>query len=417
MDIFSWNSFVALNWPVKPNGDADSSVVIGSASNGDNKTVWEDWIATADIFNLPSGQTPTWGERYVPKACLDNPDYKAGMKVLDQAAKSDDFFEQAFDSGALIDQAKNFVRYEILINQDMFKTIKDKNWYTPEGQDAAAGDFNFTCGDNDTGEEGAIMIKAAWKLLSSLDDPTRYHVDDAMVFTPKKYSSTGADICIHQPIGLVGLHIVHKTIKQPQWIWSSFEHVDNVPNCENQNTFFTNPEALNTPTCPSELTGTYSFNSASCASGGGDCTACNKKPDSNGPDSSFFVDQPGQSAQLCRENALETSAPPVNQGYIDLLKGVNENSVWANYFLIGTQWNTNIETTCGNNTTAVMTDILPQYKILNAHQKGVPLPLANSTMETYEQKDSNCIDCHSGATNHDGKLKSDFVWFLSQELK
>ena len=63
------------------------------------------------------------------------------------------------------------------------------------------------------------------------------------------------------------------------------------------------------------------------------------------------------------------------------------------------------------------TDILPQYKILNAHQKGVPLPLANSTMETYEQKDSNCIDCHSGATNHDGKLKSDFVWFLSQELK
>ena len=35
--------------------------------------------------------------------------------------------------------------------------------------------------------------------------------------------------CTARDIALVGLHIVTKTRSRPQWIWSSFEHVDNVP--------------------------------------------------------------------------------------------------------------------------------------------------------------------------------------------
>ena len=30
-------------------------------------------------------------------------------------------------------------------------------------------------------------------------------------------------------VGLVGLHIVQRTPSRPQWIWSTFEQVDNVP--------------------------------------------------------------------------------------------------------------------------------------------------------------------------------------------
>ena len=30
-------------------------------------------------------------------------------------------------------------------------------------------------------------------------------------------------------MGLVGLHIAHKTQHQPNWIWSTFEHVANAP--------------------------------------------------------------------------------------------------------------------------------------------------------------------------------------------
>ena len=30
-------------------------------------------------------------------------------------------------------------------------------------------------------------------------------------------------------MGLIGFHAVHKTVGRPQWIWTSFEHVKNVP--------------------------------------------------------------------------------------------------------------------------------------------------------------------------------------------
>ena len=38
-DIYSWNTFIALNWPPGPDGNADPSKKIGQ--NGDNDTVWE----------------------------------------------------------------------------------------------------------------------------------------------------------------------------------------------------------------------------------------------------------------------------------------------------------------------------------------------------------------------------------------
>src|SRR5262245_11713672 len=37
-DIFSWNSFIALNWPPGPDGNGDPTKKIGST--GDNPTVW-----------------------------------------------------------------------------------------------------------------------------------------------------------------------------------------------------------------------------------------------------------------------------------------------------------------------------------------------------------------------------------------
>src|SRR5207237_1051738 len=35
--------------------------------------------------------------------------------------------------------------------------------------------------------------------------------------------------CLRKTLGLVGFHVVHKTKNRPQWIWTSFEHKDNVP--------------------------------------------------------------------------------------------------------------------------------------------------------------------------------------------
>src|SRR5208283_5128035 len=44
-----------------------------------------------------------------------------------------------------------------------------------------------------------------------------------------KSLEAGVRVCGKRDVALVGLHIVVKTQYRPQWIWSSFEHVDNVP--------------------------------------------------------------------------------------------------------------------------------------------------------------------------------------------
>lgn len=410
MDIFSWQSFVALNWPMNSDGNVDTNTVIGG--NGDNETVWETWMSTADILDIPEGDVPVWGEHHVPQACEDNSDYKAGMKIIDQASKSDSFFQEAFDTGSLVDQSANFVRYEVIVNQDMFNTITSEKLYSASALKKRTEQVSFTCGSNETGEEGAIMIKAAWKVLTSDDDLARYHTDDAMVYVPAKYTSNKTDSCVKANIGLVGMHIVHKTVQQPQWVWSSFEHIDNVPDCDKQNTFFTDPSKLNIPTCPTQRDQQYSFYSDDNQSG----TSCNAAPAPNAGDD-YHLDKPGNKSQLCRANALETSAPPVNQAYQTLLKAINHESVWQHYQLIGTQWNSNIESSCQTDTTYVKKDTLPQYKIKDSSADIVPLPMGNITMEGYEQGTSNCLSCHASAkTTNLSDVNSDFVWFLSQEI-
>ena len=35
--------------------------------------------------------------------------------------------------------------------------------------------------------------------------------------------------CLRKTLGLVGFHVGHKTEGRRQWIWTSFEHMQNVP--------------------------------------------------------------------------------------------------------------------------------------------------------------------------------------------
>ena len=56
-DIYSWNTFIALNWPPGPDGNGDPNKTIGQ--NGDNDTVWEHYRNVSDIF-LPGGKRPTY---------------------------------------------------------------------------------------------------------------------------------------------------------------------------------------------------------------------------------------------------------------------------------------------------------------------------------------------------------------------
>ena len=56
--------------------------------------------------------------------------------------------------------------------------------------------------------------------------------------------------CLDRTLGLIGFHAVHKTVARPQWIWTSFEHVKNVPD--------------RTEVAANKLSGPYNFFNVKC---------------------------------------------------------------------------------------------------------------------------------------------------------
>jgi hypothetical protein len=81
-DIFSWASFVALNWPSNPDGTPMDGPI---TSNPTAPRVWEAYIAATGVFKaqgaLPDpwgGRTPSWRPSYLTisgarRCCLPPP--------------------------------------------------------------------------------------------------------------------------------------------------------------------------------------------------------------------------------------------------------------------------------------------------------------------------------------------------------
>ncbi|HEV7505239.1 MAG TPA: cytochrome C [Thermoanaerobaculia bacterium] len=385
-DIFSWNSFNAVIWPPAPGGGGDPGKKPGDTPAGDNPTVWEGYRNVSNVF-LPNGKTPTWdGPVDVPPAC--KPLYQPGMKVLSQIGKTPDLLSETtepFETGPLVDQNHQYTRFEIVVNRGMFDYILSNSLYSKAGQTTFTGPVKFPCGGGN--QVGAIMIKASWKVMGAGDDASRFHTAKALVYTPATVNPPVRESCNAQTVGLVGLHIGHKVNSAPQWIWSTFEQVDNVP---------TQSEVH-----AGMLRSHYNYFDPKCK----DC-AVNKAPPRP------WVPNAGTSpaTQVVRLDTLpgfaSQSAAAQNQTGQALLKGVNPKSVWQYYGLISTQWPTDPGP---GNCTASATD-----------PNGNPAPqfLANATLETYIQGttpnvSSSCIECHGNAAMTTGAA-SDFTYVLQR---
>jgi hypothetical protein len=389
-DIYSWNTFIALNWPPGPDGNGDPNKTIGK--NGDNDTVWEHYRDVADIF-LPGGAKPSYnGSVNVPTQCKAI--YKPGMRIISQVGKTPTVlteFSQPFNTGPLIAQNGNYTRYEILVNKPMFDYILSNTLYSKAGQKAFGNTpVKFTCGtvDNNgkTLVEGAIMVKSSWRIISPADKK-RFHTQTVLVYSPASQNPKYPASCSTKLMGLVGLHIGHKTNSGAQWLWSTFEHVDNAPTEADVKSGKLKPQ--------------YSYYNPKCK-------AC--KPNQVPPRPWDPTKISSFHSQVVRMNMFKgnefafTSAAERNADALKLLLGVSASSVWQNYELISTMWPTNTGTCQAN----------------PGDPLGTPAPsfLANTTLETYIQGmvpnvSSNCIECHNNATMTT-PVPSDFTYILQR---
>ena len=371
-DTFSWKSFVSLNWPVRADGRADAQTI---GANGDNATVWGVWMEDYRILVADGETPPAWGTPPVPPPACQAIGAAETARVLYHATKAEGVVSSSVQAqaGPLIDLNASYVRYEIVVNRLMYDYIVANRLYTQAGL-KAFGTIDFPARSRAMGAEGATMVKAAWKPLGDGDDPARFHTIDAYVVS--------GDQCARMRLGLVGMHISTKTESAPQWIWSTFEHVDNAPDAG------------------ADKSGHYNFYDPDCLqSGSGESCTPNALPDTP-----WDPTRPGQvPVQVVRVTPVDAETAALNAKFQAELKKANPDTVWANYMLIGTQY--------------------PQKPTDTTDPTGRPFPpyLANTAIETFMQGDtpmvsSSCIGCHNRATATPAAKPSDFTYILSRVM-
>jgi hypothetical protein len=398
-DFYSWLTFIALNSPAD-----GKNIVEGASPRKDARTKWEDvknFRQLADIMRDKGQKPEAWGTPAEPPAACPK---DAGQDMVIHL--EEETFNQPFKTGPLIDQNGNYALFDILMNQVMFDYIVENGLYTKEGQldfkqrdgrfsgspdvlsPHAPGVVNFPKGKviNDRrGAMGAIMLKVSWKIMDPVGDKglKDFHTINALVHTPEKIKD-GVKIadatCVMKKLGLIGFHVGHKTTGAPQWIWSTFEHVNNVPEQADVNA--------------GKALGPYSLFNARCKPK--DCPVNQTPPFPWEPGKELKFHDAKFKSQITRAIPLTRDVRELNKSFQALLKG----TVWANYQLIITQW--------------------PSDATNKIDRTGVPAPtyLANTTLETYSQgsiplASSSCMACHNNATTHAGS-PSDFTFTLEK---
>lgn len=404
-DIFSWQSFVALNWPADSTGKPWGGSI---ADHPDAPRVWENYKDLSEIFSTDAPLT------------LQLQNAKSNkLKYFYRTSKSPHKLDSLgtfldADGDPLIDRNLNFAVFEVKANPVESDFIAKNNLTTKRGIDSISAPVNeqdktlrqltMPASSAATKNVGAMEIKTAWRILDSArggDDYSRYYTRDAVISISAANSVSGVAFTIKAKVGLVGMHIIRKTGTFGNWIWSTFEHIDNTPDnlqeaqmnqkpahpwsFYNQTSIGVQP---NTPVTPfPQDSGRYKFDSI--------------WPYANRYAVTVYGEagnKPVYGTQAQRMYPIYYRTEQVN----DLWRRKLSGTVWANYKLIGSQW---------------AASTLTPGKPLPA----APAMLGNSTLETFVLGSSmgTCIGCHMNAQiKYNGDtVRTDLSFLLALHAK
>jgi hypothetical protein len=133
----------------------------------------------------------------------------------------------------LVDQNNNYIYYQISFNKAQYDFVRgvdnDPGTWLYRARYLAAAEMKapiaMPISSTAPSAPGAMMLKAAWKQLTAKDEASRYYWVNGFVYD----TTGGSAVCRAVKLGLIGFHIARKVGPFPQWVWSSFEQVDNVP--------------------------------------------------------------------------------------------------------------------------------------------------------------------------------------------
>jgi hypothetical protein len=368
-DDYSWRAFVALVWPAAAahRGVPDPTKKLGDPGPRvfeTYKSLWEvfhrDGSAPSESFDAyePAAQNACGAEAGFGKPVI------ASVSGLDELAQ----FGPGDMTGPLVAQNGRYIRTETLYNQAAYDYIVHRKLYlrselppvpSPRPTEPV---LRFP--------DGSIVLKAAWLDLDGLteEQKSRYYRRSATL----RDANTGR--CSVVTMGLIGLHIVQKTASRPQWIWSTFEHVDNVP-----------PARAGAP-------GRFALHD------GGEAAAPSANPLMLVP----LAKEPVRPYNVTRSavSPIHPKTAFTNLMYERKLKG----SIWEYYQLVMTQW----PRVQGEQSVPVPASLSGDASnTFPGLGSAAGSAFANVTMETFDQDrpQLGCMNCHNQA-----RMAGDFLW-------
>jgi hypothetical protein len=381
-DILAWQAFIALNWPADKDGQPDRSKTI---ADSDGLRVWNFWRSADSIF-LADGAKPAPWE--VTAASSEQPLIRDKAAWRQHTTRADQNF-QAF-SGPLVDQNGKWVRYQVLVNREEFEYIFENELYSQDGQvkfsqKPEENTVDFPVNDG-TKRHGAIEIKLAWKELGEHDDKSRFYHKNITVLLAEPTKPGEPPKTKEIEAGLVGMHLSMRTQSSPEWIWSTFEQIDNVRVNHYSDGKPVHPNFFN-PELPQPVNVLPPKNAITDPKTGAvsvvtDTTAPTTWVESltTAPVQLARVDVPTQGTLNPLDKDLGLVAAAINKEVQALLQ--KANSVFQYYELIDAQWpvHPNAPAFAGGDNSA------PESITYKTPGDVVPVFLVNTTMETYFQK-------------------------------
>lgn len=130
---------------------------------------------------------------------------------------------QAGSGGVLVDHHGNPLYYSVHFNWVFYKFVESNSYYDYSTYIATNPSVTFP--------DGASEFKASWKIVLP-GEPFAGYTTEAEV--PTLSSTSTGDIVAGEPmrqvkVGLVGLHVVGVVANHPEFIWATFEQVENSP--------------------------------------------------------------------------------------------------------------------------------------------------------------------------------------------
>lgn len=263
--LFSWQQFVALNYPADPNHRGQP---LAGSSLGDSADarVWETYWHRVEVFpynGMPvqsGGKAVVNGEPsyvYSPNALtldaatFDTSSTGAMNNQLwnnldeDSELNVDEMFGNVMTTADFTDE--NRIVYQAKMNEDGINYILANNLSNEATRDtvlaagaadvmtygatcdqAPAGQVSLPCGSN-AGAEGYVEIKSAWRALSAAETSSgKFYTQGVIHYRGNEISGEIVNQWRVDTYGLIGLHIIHKTVNFPAFVFATFEHVDNI---------------------------------------------------------------------------------------------------------------------------------------------------------------------------------------------